>query len=57
MQLIRAAEKGEKKLDQIEIARLNETAGKLKDALKAEDLSMLDELIEKATGLIADYSY
>ncbi len=57
MQLIRAAEKGEKKLDQIEIARLNETAGKLKDALKAEDLAKLDEIIEKATGLIADYSY
>jgi molecular chaperone DnaK len=55
--LIRSAEKGEKKLDPIEIGRLSETAGKLKDALKSEDLNKLEEVIEKATGLIADYSY
>jgi molecular chaperone DnaK len=55
--LIRAGEKGEKKIDSIEIARLSEMANKMKEALKSEELSALEEHIEKATGLIADYSY
>jgi len=55
--LIKAGEKGEKKIDGIELAALNEMSKKLKDALKTEDLGKLEEYVEKATGLIADYSY
>lgn len=55
--LVKAAERGDKRIDGIELAALNEMSKKLKDALKSEDLTHLEEHLEKATGLIADYSY
>lgn len=57
MSLIRDFEKGGKKADEIELARLKELVSKLDESLKAEDLASLSELIERATALIADYSY
>jgi len=57
MELIRSFERGEKKADEIEIARLRELVSKLDDGLKNEDLPKLEEIVDKATALIAEYSY
>ncbi len=55
--LIKSVEKGERKIDEIELSRFKELMAKLDESLKAEDIAKLGDLIEKATALIADYSY
>ena len=57
LQLIRQGEKKEKRIDDLELAKLGDLANQFKQALKEEELEALDGLIEKATKLIADYSY
>ncbi len=55
--IIKSVEKGERKIDDLELSRLRDLMGQLDDYLKAEDLSKLADVIERATAVIADYSY